>query len=55
MSPPTMLVIAGIIAAFAVFGVTLAWAEHQTRHLSRALHGRPADAKEPKEDLKLAA
>ena len=31
----TILVLAGIIAAFGTFAVTLAWAEHQTRGLYR--------------------
>jgi hypothetical protein len=28
------LVVAGIVAAFFIFAAVLAWAEHQTRHLS---------------------
>jgi hypothetical protein len=31
----TVLVLAGIITAFLTFGVALAWAERQTRYVSR--------------------
>jgi hypothetical protein len=29
-------IIAAIVAAFAIFGAVLAWAEYQTRHLPRS-------------------
>jgi hypothetical protein len=31
----TVLVVIGIVAVFAVFGIVLAWGDHQTRNLSR--------------------
>ena len=31
MPTETIVTLAAIVAAFAVFGVVLAWAEHQTR------------------------
>jgi hypothetical protein len=35
MSRFDIIVLGAIIFAFVVFGLTLAWGEHQTRHLSR--------------------
>jgi hypothetical protein len=40
MPTSTILVLAGIIIAFVVFGFTLAWGDYQTRNL-------PRDRKEP--------
>ena len=31
----SILILVGIVAAFAVFGLALAWGEYQTRHLVR--------------------
>jgi len=51
----SILVLAGIIAAFGAFAVMLAWAEYQTRHLHRDQHPvRVPDAK-PDEHWKMAA
>jgi multisubunit Na+/H+ antiporter MnhC subunit len=35
-------IIAAIVAAFAIFGAVLAWAEYQTRHLPRPVQQRVA-------------
>ena len=35
MPTSTILVVAGIITAFVVFGLTLAWGDYQTRNLPR--------------------
>ena len=32
----TALIVTGIVAAFALFGIVLAWGDHQTRNLNRA-------------------
>jgi hypothetical protein len=48
----SILVLAGIVAAFATFGIVLAWGERQTRHLNRQ-ETEPAQAR--KDDLKKAA
>jgi hypothetical protein len=52
MPMTSILVLAGIVAAFAAFGIVLAWGERQTRHL-----GRPARGQAPArtDDLKKAA
>lgn len=34
----TIIILAAIVAAFALFGVVLAWGEMQTRHLGRDQH-----------------
>lgn len=31
----TILIVSGIVAAFAVFGIVLAWGEHRTRNIAR--------------------
>jgi hypothetical protein len=51
MPMTSILVLAGIIAAFGTFGIALAWGERQTRHLNRQV----AQTTVPKDDLKLAA
>jgi hypothetical protein len=33
MPQDTIIVVAGIISAFIIFGVTLAWAEYRTRNV----------------------
>lgn len=50
----TILVLAGIVAAFGIFGVVLFWAEHQTRNLRRDPPVAPKRAI-PQDDLKMAA
>ena len=40
-----ILILVGIIAAFAAFGLTLAWGERQTRNLVRV--EKPEDARQP--------
>jgi hypothetical protein len=52
----TVLVLAGIVAAFGIFGIVLAWAERQTRNIYQ---DRPAAHAQknavPPDDRKLAA
>lgn len=54
MTLATILVLAGIVAAFGTFGVVLAWADYQTRNLGQHRPGAQKSA-EPQDDLKLAA
>jgi hypothetical protein len=35
MPMTSILVLAGIVAAFGAFGIVLAWGERQTRHVNR--------------------
>ena len=42
----SILILVGIVAAFAVFGLTLAWGEYQTRHLIRSDESETAGAQE---------
>ena len=49
------LIVGGIVAAFALFGVVLAWADSQTRHLK---YIKPADERRSRtrhEEMKKAA
>ena len=49
-----ILILFGIVAAFATFGLVLAWGEYQTRHLVRADEPKAADTHHSHE-LKKAA
>lgn len=40
----SILVLAGIVAAFSIFGLVLAWGDHQTRHINRGKAEAAADA-----------
>jgi hypothetical protein len=46
----SILVLTGIVAAFTVFGVVLAWGDYQTRHIRDE-----TDAADHQVDLKKAA
>jgi hypothetical protein len=48
-----ILILTGIILAFVIFGLGLAWGEYQTRHLHRGVQSRDAD--DNKIDMKKAA
>ena len=50
----SVLILIGIVAAFAVFGLTLAWGEIQTRNLVRSDETAAAGARE-RNDFKKAA
>jgi hypothetical protein len=47
------LIVGGVIAAFALFGAALAWADFQTRHLKYIKP--PTQAREGREEMKKAA
>lgn len=47
----TALIVTGIVAAFTLFGIVLAWGDHQTRNLKRVDETKS----EPAEDIKKAA
>jgi hypothetical protein len=49
-----ILILFGTVAAFATFGLVLAWGEYQTRHLVRAAEPKSANTHEDHE-LKKAA
>jgi len=51
----TILILAGIIAAFGTFGIMLAWAEYQTRHLHRDRPPVPVPDAKSEEHWKNAA
>jgi hypothetical protein len=53
MPTSTILILTGIIAAFALYGVTLAWAERRTGRLPK--QSREAPATMELEDVKRAA
>jgi hypothetical protein len=40
----TMIVVSAIVAAYLVFGVGLAWASHQTSHLTRQAQQRSVES-----------
>ena len=50
----TIVVLAGIISAFVVFGLTLAWGDYQTRNLPRD-RNEPDGAAGEHNELKKAA
>jgi hypothetical protein len=50
-----ILILMGIIAVFATFGIVLAWGEYQTRHLSRTRAEAEPRAQHTQDDTKLAA
>jgi hypothetical protein len=50
-----ILVLMGIVAAFATFGTVLAWGEYQTRHLPRMRAEAEPEAQDTPDDTKLAA
>jgi hypothetical protein len=50
----SILILTGIVAAFATFGTVLAWAERRTRNIHRERLGAAASAAPP-DDLKMAA
>jgi hypothetical protein len=50
-----ILVLMGIVAAFAAFGIVLAWGEYQTRHLPRMHAEAEPKAQNPQDETKLAA
>ena len=50
----SVLILIGIVAAFAVFGLTLAWGEIQTRNLVRSDEAK-ADGADKRNDYKRAA
>jgi len=52
MPMTSILVLAGIVAAFATFGIVLAWGDRQTRHLGRQ---EPAQDLARNDELKKAA
>ena len=52
MPMTSILVLAGIVAAFATFGIVLAWGERQTRNLG---HQAREQVPARKDDLKKAA
>ena len=47
MSTSTIIILAGIVSAFAVFGFTLAWGDYQTRSLHRDRNEADTDEKLP--------
>ncbi len=50
-----IMILIGIVSAFTTFGLALAWAEYQTRHLSgEHTRMKPQLPSEP-DDMKLAA
>ena len=53
MSFSNILILAGIISAFVLFGIVLAWGEYQTRHLKRP--GAEAESAARVQELKEAA
>jgi hypothetical protein len=55
MPHSNIMILIGIISAFTAFGLALAWAEYQTRHLSREhTEVKPQVPSEP-DDMRLAA
>lgn len=50
-----ILVLTGIVAAFAAFGIVLAWGDYQTRHLPRMRADAEPRAQDAQDDTKLAA
>ena len=50
-----ILVLMGIVAAFAAFGLVLAWGDYQTRHLPRMRAEAQLQAQDTQADLKRAA
>jgi cell division protein FtsL len=40
MATTSIVILIAIVAAFALFGIFLAWGEYQTRHLARELKQR---------------
>lgn len=50
-----ILVLTGIVAAFAVFGLVLAWGDRQTRHLARMRAEAERQTRDTPDDVKLAA
>jgi ureidoglycolate hydrolase len=50
-----ILVVAGIVAAFSVFGLVLAWGDHQTRHINRGKAEAETAAAQSKSPFKKAA
>jgi multisubunit Na+/H+ antiporter MnhC subunit len=50
-----ILVLTGIVTAFAVFGLVLAWGDYQTRHLPRMRAEAERHAQDAPDDVKLAA
>ena len=56
----TIYAVSAIVVAFAIFGIVLAWADQQTRHLSSHNSGtrndqRPQTATVQKDDVRKAA
>ena len=50
-----ILVLVGIVSAFAGFGLVLAWGDAQTRHLPRMRTKAEPPAQDSQDDLKRAA
>jgi hypothetical protein len=50
-----ILVLLGIVAAFATFGIVLAWGQYQTSKLPRTRAEAEAKAPDKQDDVKLAA
>jgi hypothetical protein len=50
-----ILVLMGIIVAFAVFGLVLAWGNYQTRHLPPMRVEAKPEMQDAQDDVKLAA
>ena len=50
-----ILILSGIIVAFATFGLVLAWGEYQTRYLSPMRAEAEPQAQDTLEDVKRAA
>jgi hypothetical protein len=51
----SILVLAGIVAAFATFAIVLAWAEHRTRNIRRDQPVLVEKRVAPQDELKMAA
>jgi hypothetical protein len=56
----TIYAVSAIVVAFAIFGIILAWADQQTKHLSSRNNGtrndqRPQTATTQKNDVRRAA
>ncbi len=50
------IVLVGIVAAFAVFGIALAWVDHQTRNLGGGWkRDEPASSNHDRQEFKKAA